>query len=77
MLEVARTTRVKKQIDPQTFYPVENAAKWLNIKASTVKQYLRSGRLDGEKQETVGFREEWRVLGSSIIELRKQMGIEK
>lgn len=66
-----------KTLDPGASYDPGEAAQQLSIKVSTVKQYLRSGRLKGHKEKVKGFREEWRVMGASIIELRRQLGLDK
>ena len=65
-----------KRLERQAYYPVGEAARQLGIKISTVKQYLRTGRLHGRKENTKGFREEWRVHGASILDLRKKLGLD-
>ncbi len=76
LLEEGLKDSLKKRLNRNGYYSPGEAAQQLGIKISTVKQYLRNGRLSGRKEKTRGFREEWRVLGGSIIDLRLQLGID-
>jgi transposase len=41
--------RLKKKLDPDKFYPLSEAAQWLGVTITTVKEYLHTGRLTGSE----------------------------
>src|ERR1700675_2006623 len=61
---------MKKQLDPARFYPVGEAAQWLDVSSDTIKQYIRSGRLKGKTIE--GNPPKTIVLAESILTLRSE-----
>jgi hypothetical protein len=77
-IEEGLEKHLKRRLNRDAYYSTSEAAQQLgSIKTSTVKQYLRSGRLNGRKAKIKGFREEWQVLGGSIIDLRQKLGLNK
>lgn len=58
-------------LEEEKYYPLEEAAKFLNVTGQTVSKYLRGGILKGKK---MGPKQKWHVPGEEILRKRKEWG---
>ncbi|HEY3852962.1 MAG TPA: hypothetical protein VGO67_01055 [Verrucomicrobiae bacterium] len=61
------------KIVPTKWYDASAAAGLLKTTVDTVKKHCRSGKLEGKQ---VGFKKQWHVRGTSILELRKKLNMD-
>ena len=65
----------KESIDPDTWYSPREAVEHLDrqVREDTLKGYCREGRVEAKK---FGPKNEWRIRGRSLLEIRKQWGLD-
>jgi hypothetical protein len=62
-----------KTIGPKVWYTARDAAVFLGVTEGTVKQYCKDEKV---KCKRVGPKKRWVVLGASLIELRREWGLD-
>jgi predicted site-specific integrase-resolvase len=69
------TNNSSNNVDSQNWYTAAEVAQHLGIKEQTVTDYCRDGRFK-KKARKQGPRMRWHILGSEIIRLRNEWGLD-
>ena len=57
---------MSQEINSHMWYSVKEASAFLNVKETTVRVYLKEGKLNGKKKATKGLRLQWVISGEEI-----------